>query len=191
MSDATPRLRVAATLSLVGHPFVIVPATIGLLMWPSKAALVIALLMVIAMLAVIARRVKAGQWTDYDVSNPEQRRSFYPMALTVVAASAIASWLLRMPGSLVLGMVSGFVLLAVGAFLTRSTKVSLHMLIGMFCAVIVTAFDIRLGVPLTLLIVTVAWSRVALGRHTPVQVLLGALVGGIVGMAFVALNEAM
>ncbi|HWS72916.1 MAG TPA: hypothetical protein VN605_12425 [Thermoanaerobaculia bacterium] len=185
--DQSVRLRLANVLSIVGHPFVLVPATVALTV-RTRVAVAIALVAMAAMLAVIARRVKRGEWSDYDVSDPRQRYGLYPVALAIVGASAIACWALSAAG-LARGMAAAFAVLAVGAVLTRWTKVSLHMLIGTFCVVTLAGMDLRAAAALALLVAAVGWSRVALRRHTVAEVLLGGVVGAAGGVVLVVVNS--
>jgi membrane-associated phospholipid phosphatase len=181
-------MRVASILSLVGHPFVLVPLTIAFMVRPAKLAIAIATCMVVAMLAVIAWRVASGRWSDYDVSDAQQRHGFYPVALLIVIVTTIVSWLLHMPPGFLRGMFVAIGMLATGAVLTRYTKVSLHVMIGAFCATILSTVDIRAALLVGLLVLAVAWSRVVLRRHTVTQVILGAIMGGAFGVLLIVVN---
>lgn len=183
MAVLAPR-RVAAILSIIGHPFILTPATVALMAGPRSIAAGIALAIVIVMLAVIARRVAAGRWSDYDVSDVQQRHGFYPIALTIVGVAALASWGFHQPPRMIRGMVVAEAMLIVGAVLTRWTKVSLHVMIGAFCVANVATESVAVACGLALLVIAVGWSRVVLQRHTVVQVIAGALIGVVAG-AFV------
>lgn len=182
-------MRVASLLSLIGHPFVLVPLTVAFMVRPARLAIAIAMCMVVAMLAVIAWRVTSGRWSDYDVSDAQQRHGFYPIALVIVIVTTIVSWLLHMPAGFLRGMLVAIGMLATGALLTRRTKVSLHVMIGAFCATILSTVDLRAALLVGLLVVAVAWSRVALRRHTVPQVVLGAILGGAFGVLLVVVNR--
>jgi membrane-associated phospholipid phosphatase len=188
--SAAARRRVAAIVSIVGHPFVLAPLTIAFMVRPARIAVTIALCMVGAMLCVIAWRVATGRWSDYDVSDPQQRHGFYPVALVIVAVSTAASWFLHMPMGFIRAMVIVELLLATSAVFTRYTKVSLHVLFGAFCAVIVSSDDLRVGLLGGLLVLAIGWSRVVLGRHSIAQVWIGAVLGGVFGALLVLLNDA-
>lgn len=182
------RLRIAAALSIIGHPFVVVPCTVALTVRPARPAVGIALVTVIAMLAVIARQVAAGRWSDYDVSDQKQRHGFYPWALGIVAAGALVSWWARLPIGFVRAMAVAFGVIAIAAVLTRWTKVSLHALLGAFCAVIASGIDVRAAVALGVLVLLVGWSRVALKRHRVGEVVLGIVLGALGGGVIVFLG---
>jgi hypothetical protein len=180
-----PLKKIALVLSVIGHPFVLMPLTVAFMVRPAKLAMAIAICMVVAMLAVIARRVAAGEWSDYDVSDREQRHGFYPIALIVVAIAAAVSWMLHLPAGFVRGLIVAGGLLATSAVLTHWTKVSLHVLIGAFCVVTLTTADLRAAALVGSLVIAVAWSRVALRRHTVAQVVIGAFLGSAFGALLV------
>jgi membrane-associated phospholipid phosphatase len=180
--------RVATILSIVGHPFVLVPITVAVTARSVRLAAIIATATVLGMLLTIARRVRAGRWSDHDVSDAEERHSFYPMAIGSVGGGAAVAWLLGVPAGVVRGFAVGVGLLVVGALLTRWTKVSLHMMFGAFCVVTLTMAGAGVATGLAVLVAGVGWSRVALGRHTVAQVVTGVLVGAFAGLALILIN---
>lgn len=175
-------------LSVVGHPFVLIPITVAITARAAWLGVGVAAVAVLGMLAVIARRVRSGRWSDHDVSDAEQRHSFYPMAIGIVGASAVATWLLGVPAGVVRGFGVGVGLLVAAAVITRWTKVSLHTMFGTFCAATVLTAGVAMGVGFVALVAGVGWSRVALGRHTLGQVAVGGLVGGLGGTVLILVN---
>src|SRR5205085_3503253 len=97
------RKRLATLVSIVGHPFTVVSCTIGLIVRPAWISVAVAVATVGALLAVIAWRVASGRWSDYDVSDPGERHTFYPTAIPIVGASALIGWRLGMPAGVVRG----------------------------------------------------------------------------------------
>jgi membrane-associated phospholipid phosphatase len=180
--------RAATILSVVGHPFVLIPLMVAVTAGSARLAAGIAAVTVLGMLAEIVRRVRSGRWSDHDVSRAEERHSFYPMAIGSVGAGAVAAWLLGVNVGVVRGFVAGVCLLIVGAVLTRWTKVSLHTMFGAFCVVVVVTAGVGLALGFATLVAGVGWSRVVLGRHTVAQVAIGALVGATGGLLLVVLN---
>ncbi|MFL6201587.1 MAG: hypothetical protein ACJ76J_20635 [Thermoanaerobaculia bacterium] len=79
--DASPllRRRVAARVSVVAHPFVLIPALVAVVTARSlparEAAAVVALVVagsMLPMLGIIVRRARSGAWTDHDVAVRDQ-----------------------------------------------------------------------------------------------------------------------
>jgi membrane-associated phospholipid phosphatase len=182
----TPQTRstLATALSLFGHPFVLLPVTVTLVSLkdvPPARALVIgasaAIAIVAPLLVMIRRKVKGGQWSDHDVSDPAQRHSFYPGALAILSLACVLLWLAGMPAMVVRGCVVSVALLVVGMLITRRSKISLHMIFGGYCATLIGGVSLLLGGVAFALIAAVAWSRVALGRHSLGQVVAGTALG--------------
>lgn len=171
--------RLAVALSLIGHPAILIPATVALTTARSWSTLAVTAGAVATVLLIVMRRVKAGTYSDHDVSNAEQRRSFYPMAIGVTATTLIASWMLGLASGVVRAFAIATVMLVVGAFATRWLKISLHMMLGAFCTMAVTMVAPRVGIVFCLLLIAVGWSRVTLRRHTIAEVVLGGLLGTV------------
>ena len=137
------RRRLAVALSVAGHPFTLIPCTVALIARPAWLGVAIALTAVATMFAVIAWRVAKGQWSNFDVSDPGQRRGFYAVAIAILATSTVVGWWLGLPPSAIRGFV-----VALGSAGDRRragarTHVSLHMLFGAFCAVLVAGVNLR------------------------------------------------
>ena len=187
--DQRTRHRLATVLSAAGHPFVLVPITIAFATRGAWLGVALAAVTSLTLLAVIAHRVRRGRWSDHDVSDPEQRHSFYPVALGIVGASAVLAWWAGVAPGVLRGFVMGVCLLAAAAAITRWTKVSLHTMWGAFCASALVGSEVGVALALGALVACVGWSRVALGRHTLGQVALGGVVGCLAGALLIILNQ--
>lgn len=180
--------RVALVLSTVGHPFVLVPAataTVGLARsgWATAVygAGLVATAAVLPLAIVIHRRVSANDWSDADVSDRIQRHGFYAVAIPAIGGASGLLWLAGAPGWLVSGTLAAAALLVAAAVLNRILKISLHMSFALFATVVVAAHNPAAGIVMGLLAAATAWSRVALGRHTRLEVVVGALLGVLSG----------
>ena len=90
--------RLAVLLSSLGSPFVLLPLTVLLVSMrtasPGKAVVftgALASLGVVPLVLLIRHRVRAGRWSDHDVSDRSHRREFYPTLLAPAATTAIVS----------------------------------------------------------------------------------------------------
>ena len=183
--------RIAKIISVVGHPFVLLMLTVlisSLSNLPLKRALTIdavtVLLTVFPLALIIRRQVSRGNWSDHDVSDAAERKSFYPISITIGALSLGVFYLLDFPRALLSGMLISLVLLLAAMFINRYSKISLHMIFAVYFAVSLLAVDLWVGAFFLLLAAAVGWSRIRLARHTPVQVFSGALLGAIAGIVF-------
>jgi membrane-associated phospholipid phosphatase len=179
--DRTAAERIARWVSILGHPFVLLPLTvlaIGLRHGPfahaGRRALLVAALLVLPVLGLLAARVRAGAWTDYDVSDHEQRRGFYWALLAVLPLGSLLAWRLR--PELGRGLLAGWALLLASMLANRFLKSSLHVAFAAFCGGMIARTPTT-AVPCLALVAGVAWSRVVLRRHTVAEVLFGAALG--------------
>lgn len=180
--------RLARSVSIVGHPMVLVPVAMTLAMRGrvsvAQAAAILGTV-VVAMLAVAAylvHGVRRGTLSHVDVSKREERGGFYRVSMAATACAAAALHFAGAPRSAVVGTACAFALFAVGSLVNRVIKASLHTAFA-----VVAAGVVGVGEPWAfgLLLATaaaVAWSRIALSRHTPAEVFVGALLGTVASL---------
>lgn len=178
------RRRVAAWVSVVAHPFVLIPVLVGVVtarsLPPREAAGVVGLVLagsILPMLWIIVRRVRSGAWTDHDVSVREQRTGMYPAALAISAGTVVLLYAARVAPGILRGTVAIFVLIAVSALVNTQLKVSLHTGFAAFTAVSLLSISRPMGIAAVAVALAVAWSRLELRRHTLPEVAGGALLG--------------
>lgn len=141
------------------------------LKWAGLAASIV----VLPLLALIHRRVRAGIYADSQVSVREQRHILYLVGAVCTTIYCIAVYTLDGPlalkAMLMALFAAGLVGMGINYFLS---KISIHAggLAGL-AMVLIILFG-RSALPAILLVPLVAWSRVALGRHTIRQVIAGA-----------------
>lgn len=185
-------LRLARIISVVGHPFLLMPlltAIAAFHLLPASEAIAVEL---IALGVVIVPsgvytiiRVRRGTWNDLDVSDQHQRGQFYAVLLPLLLVVAVISWMSNVPRAIPLGALGILTLVAAAFFLNRWVKLSLHTGFGIFAAETLFLFRPFWGVFVFALALLVGWSRIALGRHVLAEVFFGGLLGAIVGIACV------
>jgi membrane-associated phospholipid phosphatase len=200
----------ARLVSTVVHPVLMPLLTLGLLMYMSlggifsqfdTAALARALEFVVVAVVVTAvpiavlvlYQVARGNWTDTDVSLRENRYLLYPFGIACMLLSVGVFDLLGAPVIAIratLGLVSANV---VNSLINLRYKVSAHATAAALSATLLwlatpqSDYPVIFGGVATAAALLVGWSRVALGRHTTGQVVLGWLVGAASGVAAVLL----
>lgn len=190
----TARHELARWISILGHPFVLIPlmvaaVTVGWLP-PRQVVLVVGIVVlgsVVPMLLLMARRVRSGAWTNYDVSVREQRRGMYPAALVIAGTTVLLLAATGAPPPILRGVLSTLLLIAIAAVVNLRLKISLHTAFAMYTAVVLFPTSRGLGAGLLVLTLAIAWSRLKLGRHTLSEVIGGALLGAVVGGGLVLL----
>jgi membrane-associated phospholipid phosphatase len=146
-------------------------------------SVLVAAAVIVPISVLIGRQRRSGRWETVDASDRRDRPVLYAIA-GAAAAAVLGALLLRR--DLMAARAVGAVLLifAVAAASNRWVKTSLHVAFAAFAA---TAL-LLLGSPgawvLALFVPLLAWSRLHLGRHTPVEVVVGVVLGSAVGVLF-------
>lgn len=183
---------IARWISILAHPFVMVALLVAVPRWRQSSrtlALQSLLLVIIAVLVPLSvlmlRQVRRGRWSNVDASNPSERPLLFIVGLAGLAA--LLTWLvLNDPKSyLVRGVLITGALLLVAAVLTRWVKLSLHLAFASLAATSLSLLASPVGYALIGVVPILAWSRIALSRHRPHELLLGLVLGVLAGVALV------
>lgn len=194
----SPRQHVVARIvSAVVHPILLPLLTLGVLTalapdgtidsaltWVS-IGLVVSALPIVALVLV---QVMRGRWSDTDVSVREHRYVLYPVGVACLLAAAVVLVLLRAPRIAVQATLAAVTANAINGLINLRYKVSAHATTAALCAVLLwrglpTPDSTFWGGSVSVAALLVGWSRVALGRHTRGQVVLGWAVGVATGAA--------
>lgn len=172
-----PLDHVARYLSIVGHPFAIIPASIGALAvlrgGDLRAALAVAAVFAVVSVAIVVG-IRAGRFNDFDVSERERRPRFYVL---LTAATVALAFRFRDQPQARLACVSAGAMLLCCTVINRWTKVSLHTAFALYAAGLWCTWSLAAGVAALPIAASIGWSRVRLGRHSKGEVYAGMLVG--------------
>ena len=179
--------RVARWVSIVAHPFATALVLVGAVELrrgraeAARSVAVVALLCVLPLALLIARQVRRGAWGTVDASRPQERPLLY--AVGGAGLLALLAWLAvwRRGSPLVTGVVGVLAMIAVGAAVTPWVKLSLHVAVAALAATVLLEAVPPLGWAFAAALPVLGWSRVALGRHRPVEVVAGLLLGAATG----------
>jgi hypothetical protein len=178
-------LRAARILSVALHPFVVGPLTAALATRNWRWAAAITATTILPLVVLLVRRTRRGAWSDFDVSRREQRPGLYYAAIPLLAVTAAVVWWLGAPASFLRSFLAIGFLFVAGLIGNRFLKISLHMMFGAFCTVVIfRLYPMSLFLTLPLL-AALAWSRWRLERHTPAEIATGLALGLAAG-AFTA-----
>lgn len=174
-------LSLARAVSVAGHPFLLVPVTIALVTGNWIPAAAIAATMTLPMLVITMRRVRRGTWSDHDVSRREQRTGLYRIALPLLVPMTVVLYLLGAERQMLRGVAAAAFMLLAGLLLHRWLKTSMHMMAAAYCAALVVRVYPSWWVAAVAVVLAIAWSRLALQRHTLPEVMVGAALGAACG----------
>jgi membrane-associated phospholipid phosphatase len=128
----------------------------------------------------IWNRYSLGHWETVDASAPTDRPALYTAAFLLLIPVGAYFILRERATEMVRGLAAVAILIGILAGLNRWIKLSVHVTIATFAAVIVTRLTPAFGVALLLFLPLLAWSRLILSRHAPAEVVGGFLLGLIV-----------
>lgn len=180
-----PLDRLAEAISWVFHPLTIVIPTMLILMlqqgntfWQSGLWALLAVSVANLPLAgLLFYGVRSGRYSDLSVSIREQRKSVYTVYGLSTLLLLVILVLGKAPLILTACMVSVILTTVVGFVINqRLTKLSLHSVGMAGCATVLILTNPPLGLAMVVFALLVAWARIRLKHHTPVQILIGWVV---------------
>jgi hypothetical protein len=175
----------ARCLSIGGHPFVAIPASLGAMTvlreTDARAVSTIAVVLLALALAILAG-VRAGRFNDFDVSDRQRRPAFF--AVLALGTLAMSFWVRDDAEALRACLIASAIIGGCG-LLNRWMKVSLHTAFALYAAGLWGTWAVGAALAALPLAGAVAWSRVHLRRHLWREVGAGALFG-LVGGALLA-----
>lgn len=188
ISSRHPAESIARTLSAVFYPF---PVAIGTLFvaigltesswelavsWTAVSVLTV----IVPLGAVIFYKLQVGQYEDWDVSIRESRHLLYTIALVCFGILMGIYFVWQAPAVAFICAYSAIPTLGVAMLINRKwTKISLHATTLAGCTTLFLFISPLGALVLFICGLVTGWSRVYLGKHTPQQILLGWLVGGL------------
>jgi hypothetical protein len=185
---------IARGVSIGAHPFVVALVLVGIATAKlhdlgSAARLVglTSIILVVPLWLFMWRKWRSGQWETVDASTPSNRPALYALALLLMAALTATIGLLRGWDPILRGCTAVAGMLGAAAFLNRWIKLSMHVAFASFAAAVLLRLDWRFGAALVAIVPLLAWSRLALARHTWREVLGGACLGVTAGALLIAL----
>jgi hypothetical protein len=180
---------VARFVSIVGHPFVLVPLAIVIATRApnARAGPVLAAVgfTMFVLAVVVVRAWRRGEIADVDVSTREHRPRVFIVGIAASALACVAMIATHQNAATIRGCAIACATLVVMALLNRfALKASLHSAFAMMAAGICWRASATIGIAFALAALAVAASRVVYGRHTTPEVLSGLAVGVLSAAAF-------
>jgi membrane-associated phospholipid phosphatase len=173
-------------ISSLGHPFLLLPLVLAWLTilkvglesaWPTLAAIFVC---IVVMVIFLYFKKKKGEISNWDVSVRAERSSnIYQPILLLTVVAAVALFFLEQP---FIGDTLFFGMLMLTCYgINVKIKVSQHTVMAYYVSFLVMPVNLWVGLALLAFAPFVGWSRVVLGRHKKVEVLVGTVVGVLFG----------
>jgi membrane-associated phospholipid phosphatase len=179
--------RVAEVVSYIFHPLIVVIPTLVIAMTSLGSTLgqaifwtVLSIVIVnLPMALLLYWGVRSGKYTDASVSVREQRTSIFAVGgvcLVILLAVLIIG---NAPVVIIACLISAVLATALGYWINRYTKLSLHSAAMAGCIAVLLWTAPLIGVIMAVFAPLVGWARIRLKHHTPVQILIGWMVSMI------------
>lgn len=128
-------------------------------------------------------KTKNGKYTNYDVSDREQRQGFYHFLLILIGGVTGILYLTNQPAAFRHGSLVFFVMVMVSYIINYRLKVSMHTSISVYLGLTLLLINFSAGLAMLVFAVLIGLSRLVLKRHTVAEVVAGLVVGFIFGAA--------
>lgn len=180
----------ARALSIFGHPMLVLPVAVLLIVLArGDARTAVASGMAFATFAALVMgyswwQVRRGRWSHVDASATHERRALNRFLLVALTAGA---WLVAWRGGqplLALGLALSAAMILTAMLTARWCKLSLHLAFIVFAACLLRELGTAWMFVALSFAAAVAWSRLALERHTRRDLVAGAVTGAAAGLAF-------
>jgi len=177
---------IARSLSILGHPVVVIPVVVATLMLhggASSAGVAVSVVCAVglAVLAFSLWQVRRGRWRHVDASLRGERRSLNLFLAIILLLGAVFAFVRTPEVGLSVGLLMSGVLILVVMSASSWLKVSLHASFAAFAVALLWPLHYWYVVVASVAAAAVCWSRVILGRHSIEEVLVGSLLGAACG----------
>jgi hypothetical protein len=183
----TEQLKIAKVISFVGHPLLTIPLFVAVMMFAfedfEKALLNSALIIGCIFLPLCLRmyfKSKNGTYTNFDVSDRIQRKTLFTFIIPIMITVTIISFKTNPASNFSISVLFGTILVIISQITNLFIKSSLHVSLNIYLAALAMTADLRIGIAILLISGIIAWSRIALGRHTWKEVIFGCCIGLII-----------
>jgi membrane-associated phospholipid phosphatase len=179
----------ARIISIVFHPLLIISGFsffyIQTLFGTEIAKSVLILFSLIAVIPIVVYnsiQLYRGKISNFDLSNNQERNKSYPKLLLLLVLLIAASLYFNFPIVLVFPLVTYSMMIFVFYLFRNKLKISFHSATSFFLAVLILYSFHFIGLISLAVSTLVALSRVILGRHTRMEVIVGGISGIILGL---------
>ncbi len=181
----------ARAVSIFGHPMLVLPMA-ALALTLSRGETRTALWMAVGFAAFAALvmaysgwQVRRGRWSHVDASNTGERQALNRFLLAALLVATALAALFGHSRDLTLGLGLSAAMVGIALLTARWWKLSLHMAFVVFAAsLLLLGASWWVGLVAVAFAVLVAWSRLALQRHVPRDLVAGMAAGALAGMVF-------
>lgn len=175
--------------SIIGHPLLLGSGYVFLMSFRKleatlawKVSMITLGLITLPVIIHNVIRMKKGDYSNFDVSNRLQRKSFYPFILLLFLLLIGLSYWMKFPQEVIKQTLIIGLMLGILAFINLKIKASLHAALVFFIALIMGMEFPTWQWPFFLFASIVAYSRLKTQKHSLPELLIGGIIGVLAGI---------
>lgn len=176
--------KLAEVVAFIFHPLLVVIPTLLIAMTRLGSTLGQAIFWTVLSIAIVNLPmalllfwgVRSGKYSDASVSVREQRTSIYAVGGACLVILLTVLIIGKAPAVIIACLISAVIATALGYWINRYTKLSLHSAAMAGCTAVLLWTAPLIGVIMAIFAPLVGWARIRLKHHTPVQILIGWMV---------------
>jgi hypothetical protein len=176
--------KIANFISIIGHPLITIPVFVACVMFANedfkKASFISFIIVGCVFIPVILRmyiKSRKGTYTNFDVSDRTQRKSMFIFIIPILVIVTFILFKTHQNNNLCLSMLFATILVLISQIVNLFIKSSLHVSLNIYLSFLVMTLNYKIGIILFLFTGLLGWSRIVLGRHTRIEVLVGSVIG--------------
>jgi membrane-associated phospholipid phosphatase len=180
---------IAKYISFIGHPLLTIPVFVTFVMFAFmdfKKAAFVSLIIIgcifVPLILWMYIKSKNGSYTNFDVSNRNQRKSLFFFLLPLLIIAIIILYKTGQSKNIYISVFFVLVITLVSQIVNLYVKSSLHVSLNIYLSFVIMPINYQIGFILFILTGLIGWSRIILGRHTLKEVLFGAAIGLIISL---------
>jgi membrane-associated phospholipid phosphatase len=191
------KFKIANIISIIGHPLLTIPIFVITVLFSyedlKRAFLVSALILgciFIPLTIKMYRGSKKGTYTNFDVSDKNERQNWYIIVLMLLFMLTAILFLTNQSQGIKYNALFFFLLLFIAKIGNYFIKTSLHVALNVFLSFLIMQINLVYGVSFLVFVFPIAWSRLILKRHTLKEIIYGGINGLAIGiLSFLTITE--
>jgi len=184
--------KIAQLVSVAGHPLLTIPLYAAFVLFTFQdvktaffnSALIIGCIFIPLILRLYLK-TRNGSYTNFDVSDRKQRKSMFFFIIPLLSIVTAVVFITGQSVNLCLSLLFALVLVVISQLVNLYIKSSMHVSFHLYLSFLVMSLNYRVGIIVLLISIPIAWSRMALGRHTLKEVVSGGVIGLTVGLCMI------
>ena len=176
--------KLAKYISIIGHPLLSIPIYILIVLFSTenfKKALLVSFLIIGGVFVPLILRLyiksKNGTYSNFDVSDRKQRKSIFIFIIPLLIIVTYLLFKTQENSNLYLSVLFATILIFVSQIVNFFIKSSLHVSLNIYLSFLIMTVNPPIGIIVLLFTALLGWSRIELGRHTIVEVIVGGIIG--------------